>query len=222
MLVLAACAVVVTGLLIDRWLEGRGPTGQVARDTGGPLPDSLWQASRSEGHSIGTPPTGAVDPSQATLVVFSDFECGFCARFALATLPGLVEEHGSSLRVIFRHWPLPNHRLALPAAKAAECAAVQGRFREFHDRLFAARDSVGIVSFVQFAEQAGVADLDRFNSCFASEQSMPQIERDAALALAVGGHGTPTLLLDGVRLAGAQTDSGSVSDLVGRAIRRKR
>lgn len=217
MIVTCICAVVTTGFLVFRTLGGVDGGARRAR-SGAVLSDSLWEAARSGGHVLREPVTSAPEDSTATLVVFSDFECPFCARFATSTLAGLDADFPGRVRVIFRHWPLSNHRLALPAAKAAECAGQQGRFRTFHDRLFALNDSIGLRSFARFAEDVDMPDVPKFEGCMKADDVIPSIEADKALAGAIGGSGTPTLVLDGRRLAPNEADSATVTNLVRKAL----
>jgi NhaA family Na+:H+ antiporter len=83
---------------------------------------------------------GPVD-APLTLVEYGDFECPFCGR-ATGVIEDLRARFGDRLRYVFRHTPLSDvHPHAMLAAEAAEAAAVQGRFWEMHDRLFATRTS---------------------------------------------------------------------------------
>lgn len=77
------------------------------------------------------PETAAV-----TVIEYSDFECDYCAAVA-ALMSRLREEYPDDLRLVFRHYPLPQHTKAKLAAAAAEAAGAQGAFWEMHDRLFA-------------------------------------------------------------------------------------
>jgi protein-disulfide isomerase len=69
------------------------------------------------------------------LVVFSDFQCPFCAR-VVPTIKALQRQYGKRLKVSFLHQPLPFHADARNAAIAAEAARRQGLFWQFHDKLF--------------------------------------------------------------------------------------
>jgi protein-disulfide isomerase len=160
-----------------------------------PLPDSVlveeWEKYLEGGHSRG-PATADV-----TILEFGDYECPFCARFA-GVADGILAAFPGRVRFVYRHWPLPNHRFAYPAARAAECAAAQGKFWEVHDMLYAKRDSLGLITFADFAKRAGVADLERFGSCYRSSAPVPSIEAGIRDAQAAGGRGTPTLIVNGV------------------------
>lgn len=76
--------------------------------------------------------------ARVTIVEFSDFECPFCRRYFTGTFPQLKKEYIDTGKVImyYRHYPLPFHPLAQPFANASECANEQGKFWEYHDKIF--------------------------------------------------------------------------------------
>ena len=83
-----------------------------------------------ESHVKGNP------DAAVTLIEYSDFECPACAQFS-PYIKELMNEYGDELRFEYRHFPLINiHAQAIPAARAAEAAAQQGKFWEMHDKLF--------------------------------------------------------------------------------------
>ena len=69
------------------------------------------------------------------IVEFSDFECPYCLR-VFPTVTELLKTYGDRIRLAYRHYPLPNHPNARPAAEASACANEQGKFWQYHDRLF--------------------------------------------------------------------------------------
>ena len=74
-----------------------------------------------------------------TIVEFSDFQCPFCARFHVETLPLIMNEYinEGQVKLVFRDFPIQSiHPNALPASVASECANEQGKFKEMHDMLF--------------------------------------------------------------------------------------
>ena len=74
-----------------------------------------------------------------TIIEFSDFQCPFCARFHVQTLPALMDEYidQGKVKLVFRDFPIQSiHPNALPASVAAECANEQGQFKPMHDALF--------------------------------------------------------------------------------------
>ncbi|OGH14525.1 MAG: hypothetical protein A2687_05700 [Candidatus Levybacteria bacterium RIFCSPHIGHO2_01_FULL_38_26] len=83
------------------------------------------------------PPLGDQN-AKVTIVEFSDFECPFCRQFFTGTFPQIKSEYIDTGKVVmyYRHYPLPFHPLAQPFALASECANEQGKFWEFHDKIF--------------------------------------------------------------------------------------
>jgi protein-disulfide isomerase len=205
------CAVISTIMVVGR-VRQKGP---------GPLPgprnldEVTWEELAGGRDRIG--PRDA----PVTIVEFADFECPFCRRFATATLKGLETHYPQEIAVVFRHWPLAYHRLAYPAARAAECAAEQGRFAQFYDILYAGQDSLGLEPFARFAVKAGVPDSTQFERCNSNTAPVTIIERDIALAKRVGARGTPTLAVNGT-LYYAAPDSIALDQIVGRVLAERR
>jgi protein-disulfide isomerase len=160
------------------------------------------------------------DGADVTLVVFGDFQCPACAELALNTLPALEARFPGRIEVIYRHWPLRQHRDAFPAARAYECARDQGGAKEMHDALYAAQPEIGRVPWREFAANAGVADLERFGHCVADTTPVTAIERDVRVVRGLGGQGTPTVIANGWMLPGGA--SLPVLDSVVRAVARTR
>jgi len=117
-------------------------------------------------------------------------------------LPRLRQKFPGMIALVYRHWPLSRHRFAYQAARAAECAAEQGRFEAFHDVVYAQQDSLGLKVFGEMAAEAGVPDLGLFEVCTSSTDPVPSIEADIAKVIELGGIGTPTLLMNGLLLRG--------------------
>jgi protein-disulfide isomerase len=186
--VLILCALTVTGLVVRREFAN-------AADSGDPTV-SNWQRYASVGHRMG-PEDAAV-----VITVFSDFECPACQMLA-ANLGVLQARYPEDIAVIYRHFPLASHAHAASAARASECAAEQGRFREYHDALFADQDSLGQWPWERFAANARMPDAAAFARCIARDGSPAALARDSAAANELGVRGTPMLLINGVRVDGA-------------------
>jgi protein-disulfide isomerase len=204
------CAVIMTGLFAWQAISGgRGP--KVVELP--PEPVSNWEAVRGAGHRIGT-----ASP-KVTIVSFGDFECSACRSFVASSLRGVRAKYSEELQVIFRHYPLDYHRFAIPAARAAECAAAQDAFEPMHDLLYLQQDSLGFKPFTAFAQDAGVGDTARFSKCIKADSAFYAIERDRRLALDIRASGTPTLVIEGLRYRSlpdsAQLDA-IVRDLLGK------
>ncbi len=188
--VLTVCALVTTGLVVRRELS----TPRAAA-VPGTIRIPTWHAFAREGHRMG--------PAEAPvkIVVFSDFQCPYCAVL-MERLRMVREARPTEVAVVYRHFPIDGHRHAVPAARASECAAEQGRFEPFHDALFAAQDSIGAFSWDRFATTAGVGDLPRFNACAAATGPVPALGRDTLAGNQLYVTGTPTLLINERRLQG--------------------
>jgi protein-disulfide isomerase len=160
-----------------------------------------WDAIKSVGHRVGSP------GSPLELVVFTDFECPACARFETATLPLLKKRYPSQISVVYRHWPLESHRFAYPAARAAECAAAQGRYEAFHEKLFSEQRRLGLKPFSEMATEVGVKDMKAFDACISDTSAVRSIQADIADITQIGGTGTPAVIVNGWYLpAGASPD----------------
>jgi protein-disulfide isomerase len=135
---------------------------------------------------------GAED-GDVVLVEFFDYACGFC-RKSNADVERLLEED-KKLKVVWREWPVLGQD-SLAAAEASLAAASQGRFRQFHDRLFAqGRPDPSAVSAA--ASAVGVANTA------ASAEHQREIEKNYQLARSIGATGTPTFVVGDKVLQGA-------------------
>jgi protein-disulfide isomerase len=97
------------------------------------------------------------------------------------------------------HLPLPMHRFAVPAARAAECAGNEGRFEAMYDTLYARQDEFGITSWSELAATAGVKDSTAFDECLRKDVS-PRVVAGRQLATSLGISGTPTVIIQGWQL----------------------
>ena len=131
------------------------------------------------------------------VVEFADFQCPACRDLHLM-LTRLEKEYPGALAVSYHYLPLPYHKRAYDAARAAECAADQGRFEPMHDAIFANFSSLDTISFERLGPGAGIPDLQRFASCVRDLSPVARVDRDRALALdTLKIRGTPTMLLNG-------------------------
>jgi len=206
----AVCAVVVTVSVV----RGNGRNFVQPDLKPVPIADTTWSRLLSVGERIG--PADA----DVTILVFSDFECPACRRFATSALKGVLSEYPSEAALVFRHWPLSYHRFARPAARASECAARQGKFLPLHDLLFEKQDSLGLKPWESFAVDAGVESVSDFASCLADPALDVRFDADTREVKELGGIGTPTVLVNGLRFPSAP-DSSELSKAVKEALSSK-
>jgi protein-disulfide isomerase len=136
------------------------------------------------------------------MIEFSDFECPFCLN-AFPTVKQVMSTYGDRIRLVYRHFPLPNHPRARPAAEAAQCAHEQGKFWEYHDRLFGNQGLLGDDDLKQHAAQLGL-DAGQFNGCYESKKYTADIDADMRAGSEAGVSGTPAFFINGRVLTGAQ------------------
>jgi len=147
------------------------------------------------------PSKGAVN-APIQLIEFSDFQCPYCLR-ARATVRKVLETYGDRIHFVYRHYPLPSHPGARPAAEASECAAEQGKFWQYHDRLFDDPSRLSGTELKQQAAAVGV-DMTRFNTCVDSRKYKAQVDADLKDGDEAGVNGTPAFFINGRMLSGAQ------------------
>ncbi len=137
-----------------------------------------------------------------TIVEVSDFECPFCSQ-ASQTLKSIKTAHGDKVRLAFKHFPLseihPNARAAHAASIAAQA---QGKFWEYHDKLFEGQDALNEGNYVQWAKELGL-NIQRFNKVRKSPATMARIDADLAQGQSIRVDGTPHTVINGRKLAGA-------------------
>jgi len=94
------------------------------------------------------------------------------------------------------------------AAQAAECAADQGKFWQYHDLLFARQNGENQGAFTEdkligFAQEMGL-DMTKFQPCLKNDQTLARVQADVQEGQAAGVRGTPTFFINGQALVGAQ------------------
>ena len=146
------------------------------------------------------PQVGAKEP-KITLIEFSDFQCPYCSR-AKGTLDELKKLYKDDLQITFRHFPLPFHSNAMPAAIAAAAAAEQGKFWEMHDKLFANQQNLSPADFEKYAGEIGL-DLAKFKAAVENPKTKALVEADAKMGTNFGVGGTPSFFINGHSFSGA-------------------
>lgn len=151
--------------------------------------------------------------AKVTIVEFSDLQCPFCKAYLDDTHEQLKEKYidTGKVKFAFRHYPLTSiHPNAQKAAEASECANEQGKFWEFHDKVFAEQETWSpqtsadaISSFVSYAGDLGL-DSEKFQSCVESDKFKEAVEADMEAANKVQVDGTPAFFVNGYRMVGAQ------------------
>lgn len=105
--------------------------------------------------------------------------------------------------MVFRDFPLNIHNNAQSAAEAAQCARAQGKFWEYHDKLFANQQALGVDQLKQYAKDLGL-NSDTFNACVDGGTYRPDVLQDQKAGEQLGVSGTPAFFINGRFMSGAQ------------------
>lgn len=185
------------------------PPNQAAQGQTAPQP----QAPNAKVNvSLGKLPLKGRDNAKVTMIEFSDFECPFCERFFNETLPQIKKEYidTGKVRLTYRHFPLDFHAAAMPSALASECANEQGKFWEYHDKIFTEQSKISgktgdIISqqLKTWAKQTKL-NIAQFNNCLDTEKYKEAVNKDVNDGKTAGVSGTPTFYINGRQLVGAQ------------------
>ncbi len=168
-------------------------------------------ASAVDVSQISIRPTNRLGPPDApiTIVEFSDFQCPFCSKVEREAIAQLRDKYvrNGKISIVYKHAAVLGDESTW-AAQAAECAADQGQFWEYHDLLFANQDGENQGAFTKekligFARELKL-DLTRFAPCLNNDETLTRVQADTQEAQAMGVRGTPTFLINGQLLVGAQ------------------
>lgn len=156
----------------------------------------------------GNAPAFGPQDAKVTVVEFSDFQCPYCSRAATA-VDQIKEKYGTRVRFVFRQFPLPMHENARGAAEAALAANAQGKFWEFHDKMFQNQSKLSRESLEGLAKEAGL-DLAAFKKALDSKTYAADVDSDVKLGESVAVNGTPTMFINGARVQNP-SDFGAIS-----------
>ncbi len=110
----------------------------------------------------------------------------------------MLKQNDKTVKIVFKNLPLPKHKEAGPAALAALAADKQGKFWEYHDKLFA-EEKIELVDLDRIAKELGL-DMDKFKKDMASSELQNQLRADMLEAQQFGITGTPTIFINGRQL----------------------
>lgn len=143
-------------------------------------------------------PSFGPEDAKVTVVEFSDFQCPYCSR-AATVVDQMKEKYGTRIRFVFRQYPLPMHENARIAAEAALAANAQGKFWEFHDKMFQNQSKLTRESLEGYAKEAGL-NVGDFKKALDSKTYAAAVESDMKLGESVAVQGTPTMFINGARV----------------------
>lgn len=144
--------------------------------------------------------------AKMSVVEYFDYQCGAC-RMAYQLFEEYERAFPGSIRIEMRYYPLPGHPHGLKAAIHAECAAAQGKFWPFHDRLMQNQPQWASLpdaapTFRNYAIETGV-DAAAFDACVANPETEIRVLKEKEGGIALGVKLTPTCLINGEMIAGS-------------------
>jgi protein-disulfide isomerase len=173
--------VIAVALLIV-WLVGRGSNGPIYPNINSPRPV-----------------LGGTD-AKFLVEEFSDFECPACGA-AKIVADDVIKTFGDRIRFTYKHYPLVSiHSYAFLAAQASECANDQGKFWEYHDKLFTNQSNLSESDLKAYAVELKL-NTDSFNACLDSKAKRDIVRIDMADGNKRGVNSTPSFFINGEPLA---------------------
>lgn len=151
------------------------------------------------------------------IVEYSDFQCPSCQAVQMQ-IHELLDRYPGKIYFIFKHFPLAGHKFSPLAHQSAECANEQGKFWEFHDRLYqdqmvwsVALDPLSI--FLNYAKDLNLNE-ERFARCLENAEVAGRIQAEKSEGQSWGVTSTPTFFLNGTMMTGGRQFSETADRLI--------
>ena len=144
-------------------------------------------------------PVAGSPAADVTVVEFFDYQCGYCKRAAPAVKELLRTD--PRVRLVYKEFPILGEE-SRTAARAALAARAQGKYVELHDALMAATAPLTGAEVLRLAGAAGL-DVARLEADMKAPAIRAAIDRNLALAQALGINGTPAFVIGGELVPGA-------------------
>ncbi|MEV6673669.1 DsbA family protein [Streptomyces sp. NPDC051162] len=207
-------ALVATGIAIGKNSGGSGKREPAAGAAGETSPSAderqkvYAQLEKASVRRGGDPLAVGKADAPVVLVEYADYQCSYCGKFTRDSQPELVKKYvdEGTLRIEFRNFPIFG-KDSERAARASWAAGQQGRFWQFHDEIYAKTrkgDALAEDKLVDMAGSAGVKDLDKFRADLNGSASAAAVKKDQEEGYSIGVQSTPTFLVNGRPIAGAQ------------------
>jgi protein-disulfide isomerase len=166
---------------------------------GGPITGFYLFGEAEKGKDYNGRPFKGNPEAKVVVVEYSDFQCPACGA-AYSYTKNVVNEFKDQIKFEYRHFPLTSiHPYAFKAAVAAEAANDQGKFWEYHDKLFENQDKLKKEDLLRYAEELGL-DMKRFKATLESNEKDAIINSDLLQGQKDGVRGTPTFFVNGKKV----------------------
>ena len=212
-------AVMVGGAIVFATLY-RG--GSPAAPVGGADNNNVVEATSTTANPAAAMTLGSRDAilgnanAKVTLVEYGDYQCPYCVQFFSQTQPQIIQNYVNTgkVRVVFRDFAFLGAE-STAAANAAQCAEDQNKLWLYHDALYAAKmgdDTNGgseddgfytTTEFLKLAQQVGL-NMPTFTSCVDNNTDANVVAQEKGAAAAAGVNSTPSFIINGQMITGAQ------------------
>jgi protein-disulfide isomerase len=146
------------------------------------------------------------DKAHVTIVVFFDSQCPYC-QLIEPRLEKLIADHPGEIAVYRYDFPLTSiHPYAMPAAIAADCAALQDAAEPYQSQLFK-QASFANFDWTNLAQKIGIHDVNEFSRCLDKRTPADAIGRDITAGKSLNISSTPILVFNGALASGALSDA---------------
>lgn len=162
------------------------------------------------------------EDSPVTITEFVDYQCEACFAY-YPQMSQIKEMYEDQVLFQIRNFPITSgHQFAFQAARAAEAAAVQGKFWEMHDKIFEGQKTWERAQnpasyFDQYAEEIGL-DMEQYQTDRDSEFVASIISKDLDDVQELGGSGTPTFAINGVKVENPGPSVEALSAMIDAAL----
>jgi len=142
-----------------------------------------------------SPYLGKTD-APVVLTLFSDFQCPYCSTVK-TQLDQLLEKNPDTLRIVYKAYPLPSHKMSMPAVLAAFAANRQGHFWDLYEKLYSDFRNLSPERIKLYASELKM-DMAQYEKDLADRKVQAQVGRDLREARMSGVGGTPTMFINGL------------------------
>jgi protein-disulfide isomerase len=166
---------------------------------------------------VGKSPVLGKADAKTNIIVFSNFQCPFCAHADKALREAIEDEElKGRVNLVFKHFPFDRHPLARQASKATLAAQEQGKFWDMSEIIFTNQNELGPENIQKWAQKIGL-DMNKFNSDLKNNEARyeEQINEEILLGKDVAKlKGTPWILIDGWLFEADAINAATVKEFI--------
>lgn len=155
----------------------------------------IYKAEIRQNIEVSGLPFRGPEHAPVVIAVYSDYQCPYCARLG-PLLQQVLEKYPKDVKLVYKNFPLDFHKIARKAAAAVLAANEQGKFWEYHEKLFANISALNDAKIQAIAKELKL-DMERFNKTMQDKTVLDLINRDVTEAQRIGVNSTPSVFVNG-------------------------